>query len=388
MKPTKAHSPIGASSMYRWAACPGSVRLSEGIKSVASVYAAEGTVAHSLAAVCATLELPATHYLGQKRTSDGHEFVIDEEMCAAVQVYLDAGTEGTAPDDVVLLEHKFDLSSIHPGLFGTCDRVIWKPKQQILIVDDYKHGAGIPVEVKGNPQLRYYGLGALITLKYPAKEVWNRIIQPRCHHVDGPVRVEKLAALDMLDFQADLIAYAQKTEDPNASLHAGDHCRFCPAAPVCPEIRRTAETAAALAFGPDAPGEPSALAEALLLAPIVEAWAKSVREHCYAQAEAGISIPGFKLVEKRATRKWRDVPAAELALKAVGLGETQMYPLPELKSPAQIDDVLKELKFKPAERAGTLKPLVVKESSGHALAPESDKRPPVKQAAAEAFAGA
>ena len=46
----KAHSKIGASSMYRWSKCPGSVRLCEGIKSVSSVYADEGTRAHELAA--------------------------------------------------------------------------------------------------------------------------------------------------------------------------------------------------------------------------------------------------------------------------------------------------------------------------------------------------
>ena len=45
-----AHSKIGASSKDRWSQCPGSVRLSEGIPSISSAYAEEGTLAHSLAA--------------------------------------------------------------------------------------------------------------------------------------------------------------------------------------------------------------------------------------------------------------------------------------------------------------------------------------------------
>ncbi|MCH8328897.1 MAG: DUF2800 domain-containing protein, partial [Nanoarchaeota archaeon] len=42
------HSKIGASSMYRWSNCPGSVKLSEGMTSESSIYAIEGTAAHEV----------------------------------------------------------------------------------------------------------------------------------------------------------------------------------------------------------------------------------------------------------------------------------------------------------------------------------------------------
>ena len=41
-----AHSRLGASTSERWFNCPASVRLSDGIPSRESPYAAEGTLAH------------------------------------------------------------------------------------------------------------------------------------------------------------------------------------------------------------------------------------------------------------------------------------------------------------------------------------------------------
>ena len=42
------HSSIGASSMYRWKNCPGSVKLSQGLPNRASIYAKEGSAAHEI----------------------------------------------------------------------------------------------------------------------------------------------------------------------------------------------------------------------------------------------------------------------------------------------------------------------------------------------------
>lgn len=378
----KAHSHIGASSMYRWSACPGSVKLSDGMPNITSAYTAEGTAAHGIAERLLRDRMaayPATMQV------EGHEIEVTEEMLDAVRVYLEECTNGpkTAARHI---EHRFDLSHVYPGLFGTSDYVRYDHAAKLLTVIDYKHGAGIPVEVKDNPQLYYYALGALLTLKYPALEVEMVIVQPRCHHPDGPVRRHRISVIDMLDFQVDLIQYAKATEDPNAPITPGLHCRFCLAAAVCPALASKAQSAAALAFAPDTKYDPAKLAEALSLADTVEGWAKSVREFAYAQAEAGNAIPGWKLVAKQARRAWRDIGAAEQALKLVGLGETQMYAMPELRSPAQIETVLKDLKMKPVDRLSVISPLVEKKSSGNVLAPEGDGRPAVsKQSAADAF---
>ena len=52
-----------------------------------------------------------------------------------------------------------DFSAYVPEGFGTCDCCIISG--DTLTIVDYKHGKGVPVAAKGNPQMRLYALGAL-----------------------------------------------------------------------------------------------------------------------------------------------------------------------------------------------------------------------------------
>lgn len=365
---TTAHSKIGASSMDRWSACPGSVRLSEGIPSISSSYAEEGTLAHSLAAEwIATGVVPAA--LGP-----GDLFSHKQgEMRDAVAVYV----EYIAPKQAthtVYLEHRFDLSSVHPGCFGTADAVAWDPKTKHLEVIDYKHGAGVYVPAVDNPQLRYYGLGALLDLKLPAKTITLTIVQPRYEAHEGPIRSETLDVIDMLDFLADLKQYAAATEAPDAPLHPGEHCRWCPAARICPELGKQANEVAKMEFGNSPTYDATKLKEALDKREIVKAWLKTIDEFAYDVLEKGGEIPGYKLVAKRATRKWRDPVEAQAALETFG---DDIYEPTTLKSPAQMEKIVKDKQL--------IEGLVVAESSGHTLVDSSDKRPAVKLSAKQEF---
>jgi len=357
---TTAHSKIGASSMDRWSACPGSVRLSEGIPSISSSYAEEGTLAHSLAADWLANGVKPTF--------------LDNEMHEAVAVYVDyiAPKQATY---TVYLEHRFDLSSVHPGCFGTADCVAWHPATQHLEVIDYKHGAGVFVPAVENPQLRYYGLGALLDLKLPAKTITLTIVQPRYEAHEGPIRSETLDVIDMLDFLADLKQYAAATEAPDAPLVPGEHCRWCPAARICPELGKQANEVAKMEFGNSPTYDATKLKEALDKREIVKAWLKTIDEFAYDVLEKGGDIPGYKLVAKRATRKWRDPVEAQAALESFG---DDIYEPTVLKTPAQMEKIVKDKKL--------IETLVVAESSGHTLVEASDKRPAVKLSAKQDFA--
>lgn len=347
--------------MSRWSACPASVRLSKDMPNTSSKYAEEGTRAHELA---------------EKLITDPEKVSIykdDPEMIEAVFTYVEAFDEAKKGAEFWKVEQRFDLSNLHPGLFGTADGVIYHKKSKTLQVWDYKHGAGLAVEVKGNKQLRYYGLGALLALKVPCTKVELVIVQPRCYHADGPVRREVLDVMELMDFAADLIEAAKATEDPNAPIVPGDHCRFCPASPVCPALHDKAVTAAQSEFTPAAAYDPAHLSNTLDLLPAIEAWVKSVREFAYREAEAGKDIPNYKLVPKRATRKWKDKEQVErVLLTEFGLNYVEMNEEPKLKSPAQIEKMVGK------EGKKRLEELVVKESSGSTLVPATDKREEVK----------
>lgn len=351
--------------MYRWAACPGSVPLCEDLPRVAqSVYAEEGTKAHNVAAA-----ILLDDYAGDD---------VPAEMAEAVQVYIDHLNDTFERFDVDHIEQRFDLSKIHTGCYGTADHVRWRPNAKLLIVTDYKHGAGIPVSPENNPQLMYYGLGALLECGYPAKRVRLVIVQPRCG--DTPVKEWEIDALDLLDFSSDLKEYALATEQPSAPLVPGEHCRFCPAAGVCPVLRDRALVAATQGFTPVPSGavsgvpryDPDQLRKALDSREVVKAWLAAIDEFAYAEATAGRCPPGYKLVAKRATRKWKnELEAAERLPPYENLYDRS------LKSPAQIEKLF--------GKSVDLSDLVVAESSGNTLVPESDKRPAVLIDAAAGF---
>lgn len=378
-----AHSRIGASSMDRWSQCPASVRLSQGIPNRSSKYAEEGTLAHDLAAKY--LESYATGNDGaviQELAALDKE--IAPEMKEAVDVYVDYvfAILGQIEDPKILIEHRFDLSVIYPGLFGTADCVIYDPKRKHLYVFDYKHGMGIPVEVfedgKANVQLSYYALGALLSTGFPCETVTLGIIQPRCHHPDGPVRTFAMPAIELIDFASDLAIFASRTEDPNAPIVPGDHCRFCPASPTCPKLHQTALVTAKQEFSAVTAYDPVKLSETLSMLPAIEGWVKSVREFAYHEAQAGRSIPGWKLVPKRATRRWRDELEAEMVFANHAM--LDVFETPKMKSPAQIEKA-----FGGKEGKRIVDDLTISVSSGFTLAPESDKRPSKSESAKTDF---
>lgn len=352
--------------MSRWSQCPGSVRLSQGIESRSSSYAEEGTRAHAVAE--------------QVLKGNGYPPDTDPEMQEAVQVYIDTVDGDWNGNCLLEVECRFNLDNIHKGLFGTSDAVIYDKKEKLLRVYDYKHGQGIAVEVPNNPQLLYYGLGALLSLGYPCKEVELVIVQPRCPHPDGPVRRWRIPAVELVDFAADLVQYAKATEAPDAPLKPGDWCRFCPAAASCPALKQLAQEQARQEFRPELSYDPVKLAEALHHLPILEAYIKATREFAYGEAEHGRTPPGWKLVAKRATRKWIDEENVVSVLKAkIELATDDDLFDRKLKSPAMIEKIVGKAK------AGWLSGLVVAESSGYTLAPDSDKRDPVKKSAKEEF---
>jgi hypothetical protein len=352
------------------------------------VHAARGTVAHHVAATCLEGDLDAFDFLGFKMSVDGHDIEMDEEDIGAVQVYLDTIRADATADDgdapVRMVEHKFHLHQVHKDLYGTADCVQMFRGQKLLRVYDYKHGSGKAVNVKDNPQLLYYAMGALLGSGVLVNEVEIVIVQPRCPHSDGPVRRQRLPAGGLLDFRADLLEAVARTEAPNASRTPGDHCLWCECQAVCPEMRGIAQAAAKLEFSPAATYDAQLLADTLEQLPRIESWVESVRAFAYGEAERGRTPPGYKLVEKVPRRKWIDTHTAEIELGNIGLGESDIYPEREIKSPAQIEKVIGKAK-KNADKLAVVATLCKAVSSGSTLVPLADKRPPLKRSAQEDF---
>lgn len=371
---SRAHSHLGASIAHRWLACPGSVRMSLGIEDRQTVFAAEGSAAHELAEMCLRADFaPAADFIGEKIVVGNHTFEVDEEMAEAVQLYVDTVQALRDPGDLLFIEHRFDLTSVYDDMFGTNDCGIYKPDGRVIVLD-YKHGAGHAVEAEDNPQLKYYGIGLLsIPTLRGAKisQVELVIVQPRAPHRDGPVRSWTTDPLTLLDFAGELREGALATTDPNAPLAAGDHCKFCPAAGICPALREIAITRAQDEFvdvvAPDL--TEAEISDLLEKCSLIEDGIRAIRAEAFNRAQGGAAIPGWKLVAKRAVRKWSGEPDVVKGRLAFDFGLTPEQIVEEkLRSPAQIEKLLK------GDDKKALAGLVVAESSGVTLARETDRR--------------
>lgn len=376
---TRAHSKLGASVAHRWMNCPGSIRRCAGIEDQETIFAAEGTAAHELAEKALRYRSKTVSaFIDEPILVGNHKFVVDEEMAEAVQLYFDTVMDDYEDGDLLLIEVKFDLSEVYEGMFGTGDAALYKRRTKALKVFDYKHGKGYAVEAENNPQLAYYGVGCVKhpdLAGLPIDEVELVIVQPRAPHKDGPVRRWKTDALHLIDFMADLRAAAVATTAPDAPLVAGAWCKFCPAAGVCDALKAESLRQAEEEFGyapPDGLTDDE-LASIVEKADLVQGWIKAVFQEAFNRLQAGQKVPGWKLVQKRATRKWRgeeDDLALDLQIE-LGLSEQQIFAR-KLLSPAKLEALL------PKGDRKLLEQFVVKESSGTTLAREADRRAEVQ----------
>jgi len=388
-----AHSELGASKAERWMNCAGSVRMCRGIPETSSPYAQEGSAAHDLGARALRKKLPADTWVD---TIIGGEQVT-LEMCEAVQVYVDHVRERQKKLRAarLFIEQTFDLAPLSPPgpMFGTADTVlVYKGGVHIEVID-YKHGRGVVVDPTENAQLMYYCLGAVVglrdLLKAKPETFTVTIVQPRAFHAGGIVRSFDFDYEALVAFKHKLFDRAVKTGAPDAPLVVGSWCQFCLALPVCPAQEDHATSVAQAEFStlpatmPPAPEvmTEQQLATVLDKGSIIEDWLRAVSAHVLGLLEAGVEVPGYKLVPKRATRKWIDEEAAVEWVEASGYDPLRSV----VKSPAQIEKDIKEKlpRGKKKQAAEMIGHLVEKISSGNTLAPTADARPAVTGTTAE-----
>lgn len=266
---TAEHSRIGASSMERWANCPGSVALiQKAPEQEESIYATEGTIAHDLASYWLTRKLRPTFAVGCARaTALGYDGFFRTEqafdkLMESVQIYVVYVAQELRAAKYAAFEQRFDLTHLHEGLFGTGDAVTLYESGGVTVlhVIDFKHGSGIFVPVQKNEQLLYYALGAYYKLlplfrdgSLPKPEhIKITIVQPRfpCPETKRTVRHDFASLMELQAFQTHLVEAAKRTREPNAPLVVGDYCRFCAAKSICPAFKDRAFAEAKKAFSP------------------------------------------------------------------------------------------------------------------------------------------
>lgn len=380
----ETHALLSASSAHRWLQCPPSARFEAEFPDQESTYAAEGTIAHELASIKASVKYcryPSAAADRQIATLQQHELWADE-MLRHVDVYLDVIADkiaSFASSPEISIEHRVDYSNIAPGGFGTADCIIAGPG--MLTIIDLKYGKGVPVQALHNPQLSLYALGAYnyyhSTYGMDIDKVTLVIVQPR-------VREEadewSTTMSELLDWGEKISQTAKLAYQGLGAYSPGDWCRWCKARGVC---RARADHNVKLAgFDKIAPPAlaPDEIGHYLDLGADVADWLEDLREYALGQCLAGVEIPGYKAVEGRSLRKWINTDQAFAKLIEGGYVKEPMLYKRQPLSVAQVEQLLGRKVF--AEAASGL---VDKPQGKPTLAPESDAREPITLKAIDVF---
>lgn len=351
----KHSSIVGGSTAKRVIRCPGSVTLAtQAPPRPPSKYAEEGTLLH---------EAMAQYLYDSDKHQDIRQGLTEaqrEKFDAAIMCLdeLDPHNEME-----MWIEANVHFGDLLPDVFGSCD-LLGRMGDRVIILD-WKFGDGVPVQAEENEQLMFYTAAAMRTPQY--EEVFKNAREIECIIVQPPFTRRWVTGFDRIrQFERELLHAVKTALKPNAPLSTGEHCRFCPAKPLCPEM--TGEAARVLAAKAREVNTEQ-LSAYLEMADRLEHWITDVREFATELLEQNISIPRYKLVAKRGVRKWVDEAQAKAALMA-HLPESEVMES-TLISPAQAEKKLKKLKLTLPEGQ------VVSVSSGNTMASEDDPRPPV-----------
>lgn len=404
----RAHSLLGGSTIERRIACPGSFALEDQVpEGPPSKYALEGTQAHELAE--SMLLVLKEQY--EKDGSDGRSKDFwnapgyenyPEDMKMHIKGYvnliwdivMEYKPKRILIEVHVVLSEKYDMHGSPDCFFAfkLDDKIV-------LFVMDLKYGQGKAVPAD-SPQLIFYALA--IQEQFPKvefDEFWLNIYQPRCpdeeegahkRHVLTKEEAKKWKKLILTTAE---ICHKQASKPlDNLTLAAGSHCGWCQGKPICPAYAGYLEKEAGMDFADDPSilvpavadqrGElkqftsDDRIAKILTYRKEIEKYISACEEYAINRCLEGNPIPGWKVVEGRSQRKWRE----EIAIVAnglAGLGIENPY-TKKLKNLGTVETELKELGIKDPKAA--IEPLVTKTIPGKTLAPDSDSRPAISVA--------
>lgn len=360
------HALLSPSSSHRWLNCTPSALLESKFPGGSSSAAEEGTAAH---AFCEHKLKKALRRRSKRPVSDYDSDEMQEYTDSYVDYVLEQieVAKQTCKDPMVLIEQKVDFSEYVPDGYGTADCII--VSDDTLQIIDFKYGLGVLVEAEQNTQLMCYSIGALNIFDslYDIKQVTMHIFQPRRGNVQcWAIPVDELKAWA----ENELKPKAQMALNGEGEYNPGEWCQFCKVAVRC---RARAEEKLRLAqqeFKMPPLLTDSEIEEVLTILPDLTKWADGILAYATdAAVNHGKKWNGFKVVEGRSVRKYKDED--KVAQAAKDHGYTDIY-RQSLITMTEMQKLMGKKNFEVI-----LGDLIVKPQGRPTLVPVTDKRPAI-----------
>jgi len=357
------HAVLSASGAHRWLNCLPSARLELEFVNNESSAAAEGTAAHAL---CEHKLKKALHMRSKRPVSVYNSDEMEEHSDAYVEFVMEQLelAKQSCTDPLILIEQRLDFSCYVPQGFGTGDCIIIGDKNLHII--DFKYGMGVLVDAVDNPQMKLYALGALEIYDslYDIEEVSMTIFQPRRENVSTwtiPVKELKDWA------ENELKPKAKKAYEGEGDYLPGEWCTFCRAAVKCRARAEEKLKLAQMEFKLPPLLTDSEIEEVLSKLSDLTKWANEIIAYATdAAVNHGKEWHGFKVVEGRSVRKYKDEGAVAEAAKANGYKDIYRQSLITL---TEMQKLMGKKKFEQI-----LGGLIHKPPGKPTLVPNSDKR--------------
>ena len=355
---------VGGSTAKRVINCPGSVALVAKMPpKPSSEYADKGTLLHNVISEILGKDLPWDQFIGTKYNDQVlTQELFDEKIVVALELLDEVDPDKRMEYEV---ETRVGFGDLLPGVFGSTDLVGRIGDRAVVL--DWKFGDGVVVDAEDNPQLMFYAAACMRTEE--AKWAFEGATEVELIIVQPPMIKRWVTTKERIkQFEKELVMAVHEAQKPDAKLQHGDHCRWCAAKPVCPKMTGAVDRAINTQIKSI---DVDTLGRYLHNADLLEDWIKDLRALAFQLLEKNIAVPGYKLVNKQARRKWTDENKAKQALLSLGLKESVVVET-SIMSPSQAEKALKK-RFNELPEG-----LIKSESSGTTLAPEDDPRPAVQ----------
>lgn len=371
----RAHAKLSASGASRWATCPGSVQMEDGIPDKESVYAQEGTLAHEMS------ELKLKHYLdpkgfGKRKLNAAIKKLKENELYQAemesyTDTYVDFIKEKAlsfSSNPYIEIEKRVDFSRWVEGGFGTCDCVLIHGSTLSII--DLKYGKGVPVSSEQNEQLILYALGAYdaFNLIYNLDKIELNIVQPRINNFS----TWEISLTELLLWGDYFKVQAEKALGGNGELvPSAKACKFCKARDIC-----TARAENNLSLESEIKLKPNEIPKDKLYEYIsrgedIAKWVADLKAYALDMCLKGEDVKGLKAVAGRTSRSWTNQDEAINKLIEGGIDEAIIYDKVPLTL-AKLEKALGKQQF-----TTLVGDMVVTSEGKPTLVFENDKRPAI-----------